>query len=195
MKLFENVHIFDHAWYKVSAANWIKYPNEITSHVINVDYLDRSVDPETGILRTVRLITCRQSMPLLIAKFFGGDSTAYVYEVSEVDARNQTLTLRARNMTFSDIMTIEETCKYTRAPGADADSKTVFRQEACIKSNISFSKIEDFCLSRFQSNASKGRAALESILNKIHDLHPHFSLPASMSAVSTAPMSGSSNAN
>ena len=35
-------------WDTVSVANWLKYPNTHTPHVLHVDYLQRYVDPATG---------------------------------------------------------------------------------------------------------------------------------------------------
>jgi hypothetical protein len=47
---------------------WHKYPNPHCSHVLSVDVVDRSVDPETGVIRTERIIGCRQKAPAVIAK-------------------------------------------------------------------------------------------------------------------------------
>lgn len=68
MKFFEATHRFNHSWAEVTAANWMKYPNEQCPHVIAVDVLDRHVDPETGVLRTERLLTCNQNAPALVLK-------------------------------------------------------------------------------------------------------------------------------
>jgi len=169
MKLFSNEHLFSHPWSKVSAANWIKYPNELTPHVLHVDYLSRSVDPRTGILRTVRLLSCKQNVPDIILKLLGGSSEAYVYEVSEVDPQRQTLTMKTRNLTMANVMTIEEECQYS--PCTDNPTNTLLRQEARITSLncVSYisNKIEEFCLERFHANASRGRAALETVLDKL----------------------------
>jgi hypothetical protein len=68
MKFFKTVHIFDYPWTLVSAAQWQKYPNDHCPHVQHVDVLNRTVDPETGILTTERLITVKQNVPRLILK-------------------------------------------------------------------------------------------------------------------------------
>lgn len=41
-----------HEWTKVSIGVWQKYPNPSAAHVTCVDTIDRTVDPETGIIRT-----------------------------------------------------------------------------------------------------------------------------------------------
>lgn len=97
----------------VTAANWKKYPNEMTPHVINVDYLDRWVDPKTGFLYTERLLTCSQNAPAFISKLLGGENVSHVYEKSQVDPSGKKITLISKNLTFSNLMTVEETCTYT----------------------------------------------------------------------------------
>src|SRR3982750_351789 len=112
MKLFSNEHLLDHSWEDVTIANWKKYPSEITPHVIHVDYLSRHFDVTQGILHTERLLTCRQSVPPLILRMFGMDPVAYIYEKSEVNVKEKTLVLKGKNLSGSEIITIEETCVY-----------------------------------------------------------------------------------
>lgn len=47
---------------------WRKYPNPRCSHVISVDVVDRSVDPITGVIRTERILGCKQKTPTWIVK-------------------------------------------------------------------------------------------------------------------------------
>ena len=53
MKYFQQSVDFDYSWEEVSTSNWQKYGpwNEKTPHVIAVDTLSRTVDPDTGIVR------------------------------------------------------------------------------------------------------------------------------------------------
>jgi hypothetical protein len=63
------MHIFlSHPWSHVVIGMWHKYPNPKCSHVVSVDVLDRSVDPETGIIRTERVLGCKQKSPTWILK-------------------------------------------------------------------------------------------------------------------------------
>ena len=66
MKLFERSVFVPHPWSFVSFASWRKYPNDKSPQVLHVDILSRSVCPETGILRTERLITCKQNLPSIV---------------------------------------------------------------------------------------------------------------------------------
>ena len=47
---------------------WHKYPNPHCSHVVTVDVIDRSVDPSTGVIRTERVLGCKQRAPTWIVK-------------------------------------------------------------------------------------------------------------------------------
>jgi hypothetical protein len=66
MKLFEKEVQFEHPWDRVTLASWRKYPNDNSQHVLHVDILSREVCPKTGVLKTERLITCKQNVPSII---------------------------------------------------------------------------------------------------------------------------------
>ena len=155
-----------HPWDRVSIANWIKYPNDLTPHVIHVDYLSRSVD-SSGILHTERLLTCCQNVPAFIARLFSGENSSLFYERSEVDREGRTLTLRARNLTFCNLLTVEEVCRYVQ----DVDGNTRLRQEVGIRCFAGWTHIanavEEFIVGRFHANARKGRLALEHAIDRI----------------------------
>lgn len=59
---------FSHPWSHVVIGMWHKYPNPHCTHVVTVDVLDRTVDPETGIIRTERVLGCKQKAPSWIVK-------------------------------------------------------------------------------------------------------------------------------
>ncbi|KAG0868924.1 hypothetical protein G6F16_007677 [Rhizopus arrhizus] len=113
---FKSNHEFHYEWSLVSAANWQKYPNESCTHVAHVDVLSRTIDPDTGLLTTERLITVKQNIPTLIKKILGSDSTQYVREVSTIDPRTKTLTMKSVNLTMSNLLKVEETIVYREHP-------------------------------------------------------------------------------
>lgn len=166
MKIHSSEHLFARPWSVLASANWVKYPNPITTHVVSIDYLHRATDPATGILYTERLLQCTQNIPSFISRLFGGINCALMVERSWVDAESQTLRLETRNLTLAEYLTVQETCLYEPSP-TDPD-KTLFKQEAQITSSAGFEaiqqRIESFSLSCFQRNAAKGRAAMESVL-------------------------------
>ncbi|CDK27642.1 unnamed protein product [Kuraishia capsulata CBS 1993] len=165
MKLFSSEHQFAYPWEQVTAANWLKYPNEVSTHVIGVDVLRREVDPSSGILTTERLLTCEQAIPGWLRHLVGGASRSYVREISLVDPKQKTLTMRSCNLTMCNLLRVHETCIYS--PATDGSS-TTFTQTAEITAYASWKKIcdkiEDWSVERFGQNAIKGRTGFEGVL-------------------------------
>ncbi|KAI9278663.1 PRELI-like family-domain-containing protein [Phascolomyces articulosus] len=168
MKIFETGHDYSYEWNLVSAAHWCKYPNEKATHVKCVDVLNQHVDPETGILTMERLFTVKQNVPTLILKILGSDTTHYVREVSTIDPRTKTLTMRSVNLTMANLLTVEETIQYKVHP--EDSTKTQFTQQAAISAGSSVVRwgnlLEDFTLKRFQQNAATGREGFHKVLER-----------------------------
>ncbi|KAI8642554.1 PRELI-like family-domain-containing protein [Parasitella parasitica] len=168
MKLFKSTHEFSYEWSLVSAAQWQKYPNPNCPHVSHVDVLNRTVDPETGILTTERLITVNQNIPTIIKKILGSSSTQYVREISIIDPKKKTLTMRSINLTLCNLLSCEETIVYKEHP--EDQHKTQFTQQAAIKAGSLVSGwstvLEEFSLRRFQQNADVGRAGFNKVLER-----------------------------
>ncbi|KKY28654.1 putative mitochondrial protein sorting [Phaeomoniella chlamydospora] len=170
MKAFLSNNTFDYSWDEVSTANWRKYCpwNDKSTHVIGVDTISRTVDPETGILRTERLITCEQACPQWVVSLFGGSSTSHVYEVSYVDPKSKKLTMSSTNLTWSNVLSVRETVVYTPAK-QDPKMKTEFVQDAKITALCGGwqkikNKVEQASVERFEQNATKGREGFEMVL-------------------------------
>lgn len=66
-------------------AVWYKYPNPHTEHVQSIDVLDRTICPQTGTVRTERLISVEQHTPRWIKRILGVDGATYVREVITFD--------------------------------------------------------------------------------------------------------------
>jgi len=176
MKVFSSTTEFDYSWEEVSTANWQKYSpwNEKTPHVVAVDTLSRCVDPETGILRTERLITCKQGAPRWIQPFLGGSDTSIVYETSYIDPAAKKLTMCSMNLTWTEVISVRETVQYTPSPSGDL-RKTQFNQRAEITALCGGwqkikNKIESFTVERFQQNAAKGHEGFEMVLAKCREV-------------------------
>lgn len=168
MKLFESQHCFAYPWNQVTAANWQKYPNELATHVVSVDILNRLVDPVTHVLRTERLIACKQGIPRWLRLLVGVEEYSYVREVSEVDLANKTLVMKLANMTMSHLLLVNETVTYK--PHADTQ-RTIFQQEAEITAFSPMqricNKLEEWTIERFGQNAKVGKAGFESVLDSL----------------------------
>jgi hypothetical protein len=168
MKVFSNAVTFDYSWDEVSTANWRKYCpwNEKSTHVIAVDTLGRRVDPQTGILKTERLITCKQSAPEWIKSLLGnGMEVSHIYEASYVDPRSRTVRMVSQNLTWSNLVSVQETVVYKQLSA----TQTQFKQDAKITALCGGwqrikNSIEDSLVTRFHENADKGREGFESVL-------------------------------
>ncbi|KAJ9156087.1 hypothetical protein NKR23_g868 [Pleurostoma richardsiae] len=167
MKVFSNTHTFNYSWEEVSTANWRKYCpwNEQSTHVIGVDTLARSVDPATGILRTERLITCKQSAPEWVKALIGATDESHVFETSYVDPNTKTVTMVSWNLTWSNLLNVQETVIYKPTSA----HQTEFVQDAKITALCGGwqrikNKIEEFTVCRFRDNAIKGKEGFEAVL-------------------------------
>ena len=81
----------------------------------------------------------------------------YFREVSYANPRTHTFTASSQNMTFSDILQMEERITYTR--DAENSLHTDVVQEAAVEAVgvVSFIKgyVEDFCIGRFHANSEQ----------------------------------------
>ncbi|ODV85838.1 hypothetical protein CANARDRAFT_7201 [[Candida] arabinofermentans NRRL YB-2248] len=171
MKIFNSTQTFDYPWDHVSAANWQKYPNEVSTHVVAVDVLRREFDPESQKLVTERLITCKQPIPSWLSFIVGGDNKSFIREISTVDRLTKTVVMRSCNMTMCKLLKVYETVTYTQDP-LDLN-KTKFEQTAEITAYASLrrlcDRIEDWSVERFGQNASKGKQGFDSVLKHLDE--------------------------
>ena len=79
---------------------------------MSVDVVDRSVDPNTGVIRTERILGCKQRAPTWIVKLFGGSEDAYVREISFVDPTSQTTTISSVNLSLAQFAVCNEMIRY-----------------------------------------------------------------------------------
>ncbi|KAI0150913.1 PRELI-like family-domain-containing protein [Pestalotiopsis sp. NC0098] len=167
MKVFCNKTTFNYSWEEVSTANWQKYGpwNDKSAHVIAVDTISRSVDEATGILRTERLITCKQAAPEWIKSILGGMDTSQVFETSYVNPAEKTVTMVSQNITMSNLINVQETVVYKPLNA----HQTEFVQDAKITALCGGwqrikNSIEDTLVTRFRENAAKGKEGFECVL-------------------------------
>jgi hypothetical protein len=167
MKVFSNTCNFNYSWEEVSTANWRKYCpwNDKSTHVIAVDTLSRYVDEESGILRTERLITCKQAAPKWLLSMMGGQDTSHVLETSYVDPVTKKVTMCSTNLTFSNLINMQETVVYQPL----TENSTQFKQEAQVTAVCGGwqkikNAVEDASIAQFQKNAVRGREGFEMVL-------------------------------
>jgi len=159
-------YTFRHSWKDISLASWLKYPCDERPDVKSVDIIDRSFDPNTGILRAKRLIIIQKKLPVWLKAILGSD-LCYFLEESVIDPRNNLMKLTGTNISYSSIMLLKETCTYTIHP--ENNAWTRLQQEASASAFVFgfSSRIEKYCVNSFEANAAKGRAVMENTVHRL----------------------------
>jgi len=169
MKVFSNTSTYEHPWERVTLAFWNKYSpqNPYVSHISAFDVFERTLDPNTGILRSSRLILKKGSLPMW-GKGFMKQPEAHILEESEVDPRSRVLTARTRNITHTKIMSVIEILEIK--PHPENDQWTQVTSTAHIISKFGFGlegRLEQFGLHRFVNSAKKSREAMKFAVEKL----------------------------
>lgn len=165
VKFFTNFYIFKFPWESVTNAWWQKYPNPHSLQVEEVDTIDRKLDEKTGNLITRRLISGSLPTPQWLKKL-GFPNHCYVLEETTINPKSKEMTLRSMNVTGSDLLVIQETCKYLQHE--QNPSWTQYKQEAEITSFVPMFKtaVENYGLSVHSEKAMKGLTAMEELCEK-----------------------------
>ena len=95
-------HALTDSYPPIHSLNYLhrKYPNPLAKHVYTVDTHSRTVDPETGLIRSERVIGVQQSAPGWIKKLFSLPEMAYVREVVFIDPASPSATLMSMNLSL-----------------------------------------------------------------------------------------------
>jgi len=166
MKLWTSEHTFEHPWETVAKAAWRKYPNPLNPGVTGIDVLNRHVDT-AGRLQTHRLLITKWAFPTWVHGILGSDATCYGSEVSTVDPKQKSLELKTTNLTLNEIISVDERLTYT--PHPENKNHTILKQEASINvRGVPLSGyLEGVVEGTIDSNAGKGRQAMEMAISKI----------------------------
>lgn|SRR5690349_8221400 len=95
----------------------------------------------------------------------GGNETSHVLETSYVDTQSKKVTMCSTNLTFSNLIAVQETVVYRPT----SDAKTQFQQEAKVTAVCGGwqkikTAVEEATVTQFQKNAIKGREGFEAVL-------------------------------
>lgn len=168
MKIWTSEHIFNHPWETVVLAAWRKYPNPMNPNVVGLDTVERAVDTQ-GTLRSHRVMSTEWGFPGWITRLIGIEQPCYVSEHSEVNPRTHTMTLKSRNLTFCNFVTIDEQMVY--APHPSDSTSTLLRQETVI--NVRGVPMTDYMenaiTGMMASKAGQGRQAIEWVISRIKE--------------------------
>lgn len=166
MKIWTSEHIFNHSWDTVVKAAWRKYPNPMNPSVIGTDIIDRKVID--GVLHTHRIVTSECRLPYWALNIIGNDHcVCYASEKSQVNLSEKRMQLQTRNLTFGSLVAVDEQLTYE--PHPSDTSKTLLRQEATVtvRGVPLCGYVEQFLTDKISYNASKGRQAIEWVIEKV----------------------------
>ena len=169
MKIWSSEHIFNHSWDSVVKAALNKYPNPLNPSVVGLDVVERRIDQHR--IQSHRLFVTRWSFPDWINKLIGlGDQMCFASEHSKIDIQKKELSLLSRNLTLNNIINVEERLTYSVHP--DDSSKTLLKQEAqiTVQNMPLISYLETLTANTINSNAKKGRQAIEYVILKMNDI-------------------------
>lgn len=122
--------LIDYNFRQVASVLFRKYPNEYSDHVVSVDVLERSVDPETGVIRTERLIGVQQPTPRWVTALLGSSAESYAREVTFVVPASAgeggtlppQILVSSINMSLKNVLTCYERISYTASPAVSLTS-------------------------------------------------------------------------
>ncbi|ORY35788.1 putative mitochondrion protein [Naematelia encephala] len=184
-KVFENDIVYDWNPAHVLSKLHQKYPNPYATHVHSVDTLERTIDPETGIIRSERIVGVVQGAPGWITKLFHLPPTAYVREVIFVDPSIPKATCMSVNLSLAQYVSCLELITYNPHPSPSNPSdpppepghlgplavvpQTIFNQRALITSGFPTAmvarRVEKASVDRFGKNAGLGKRGFDWVLN------------------------------
>jgi hypothetical protein len=95
----------------------------------------------------------------------GGQDTSHVLETSYVDPVTKKVTMCSTNLTFSNLINMQETVVYQPL----TENSTQFKQEAQVTAVCGGwqkikNAVEDASIAQFQKNAVRGREGFEMVL-------------------------------
>jgi hypothetical protein len=170
MKIWSSEHVFHHSWENVVKAALQKYPNPLNPSVFGVDVIERHIDFNENIIKSHRLLATTWQMAPWITKLLGGNKTCYASEHSRIDLSRRQFELRSRNLTFNNIINVEEKLTYQVHP--NDEKKTLLTQEAeiTVRNVPLIDYMENLLATKINANAHKGRLAIEFVIQKMNTI-------------------------
>jgi len=165
MRIWTSEHVFNHSWEIVTGGQWQKYPNPHNQAVTGTDVVDRRV--ENGVLHSNRIISSDWGLPDWCQRLVGADKVCYAHEYSLVDPAARVMTMHSRNLTFCNIVNMDE--KMTYRPHPEEADKTLMHQETVVtvQGVPLTSYMESIMINTIDSNSHKGKAAIEWVVDKL----------------------------
>ncbi|KAM0712070.1 hypothetical protein Q7P37_011164 [Cladosporium fusiforme] len=124
VKFYSKDYTYDYGFSTVSLAYFLRYPNPYARHVASTDTIERSYDPETQRLTTVRLHLKRSRLPPAVVKLLprsylgnaseDGRTQSFILEKSVVDVKNGVMESESRNLDWDHVLSVIEKHRYER---------------------------------------------------------------------------------
>lgn len=167
MKIWTTEHVFNHSWETVATSQWQKYPNPHNTAVLGTDVLERSVD-KNGVLHSHRIITSDWGLAQWVQNLIGANRECYAHEYSTVDPKQRHMELHSVNLTFCSFVSMRERMSYVPHP-EDPENKTILKQETIVtvQGVPLTSYMESLIVNTVSNNSSKGRNAIEHVVEKL----------------------------
>jgi len=183
MKIWTSEHIFNHNWETVTQGQWQKYPNPHNQAVVGTDVVDRRV--VDGVLHSHRIISSDWKLADWVQQLLGANKVCYASEYSTVDPQSRVMEMHSKNLTFCNIVSMEEKMTYTPSP-EDSD-QTLLRQETVVtvRGVPLTSYMESIIVNTVSNNSNKGRAAMEWVVEKLGQECRALSLSSSLDKIKT----------
>merc|ERR1719259_258591 len=133
---------------------------------MGTDVVDRHVDEE-GKLHSHRIITSDWKLAPWVQRLIGFNKECYAHEYSVVDPRERRMEMRSVNLTFCSFVNMKEQMSYF--PHPEEPDKTLLRQETLVTvSGVPLtSYMEALIVNTVSANSSKGKRAIEWVVDKI----------------------------
>lgn len=166
MKIWTSEHVFGHNWETVVQSQFRKYPNPHNTSVLGTDVVDRVVDSQ-GRLHSHRIITSDWKLSPWVQRLIGFNRECYAHEYSLVDPAQRRMEMRSVNLTFCSFVEMKEQMSYF--PHPEDSGKTLLRQETLVtvKGVPLTSYMEALIVNTVSANSSKGKTAIEWVVDKI----------------------------
>merc|ERR1712183_715084 len=183
MRIWTSEHVFNHNWETVTVGQWRKYPNPHNQAVVGTDVVDRKV--VDGVLHSHRIISSDWGLAEWVQRLIGANKVCYASEVSRVDPKNRLMEMHSKNLSFCNFVNMEE--KMTYSPDPLDTNKTVLRQETVVtvQGVPLTSYMEGIIVNTVSNNSSKGKAAIEWVVEKLGQECRALSLSSSLDKLKT----------
>lgn len=140
----------------------------MNTNVLGIDTVERNVNL-SGALQSHRILSTEWGLSSWITRLVGMDQLCYVSEHSEVNPKTRTMRLKSRNLTFCNVVTIDEQLVY--APHPTDSNSTLLRQESIVtvRGVPMADYMENLIKSTMSSKAGQGRQAIEWVISRLKE--------------------------